>query len=190
MIEVAVGSARQPKLAAVREALDSIGSILAPATAFRVLPIDVPSGVSHTPLSREETMTGARERAQALLRIAREKKRHWSYFVGLEGGLDVVGHGGKRWVFLENWAYVCDREGRESFGQSGAILLPAALVARVVEEGVELAEAIDEFAGERRVRDAQGAWGVLTRNRITRRDAFRTAVINAFAPFFRPRANR
>jgi non-canonical (house-cleaning) NTP pyrophosphatase len=52
------------------------------------------------------------------------------------------------------------------------------------DEGVELAEAIDAFAGGRGIRDAQGAWGVLSRNLITRQDAFRTSVINAFAPFF------
>ena len=148
--------------------------------------VDVPSGVRHTPLSRDETMAGARERAQALVRIAhRETNSRGNTFVGLEGGLDIVEHGGKRWVFLENWAYVCDREGRESFGQSGAILLPDVLVKRVVEQGIELAEAIDEFAGQRGVRDTQGAWGVLTGNRVTRQDAFRTAVINALAPFFR-----
>lgn len=176
---------RRPKLAAVREALAALGPILQPGTTFRVVAIDVPSGVRHTPLSRDETMSGARERAQTLRRIAHEKEQPWSYFVGLEGGLDIMQHGGKRWVFLENWAYVCDREGRESFGQSGAILLPEALVARVVGEGIELAEAIDEFAGLRGVRDKQGAWGVLTANRVTRRDAFRMAVLNAFAPFFR-----
>jgi non-canonical (house-cleaning) NTP pyrophosphatase len=57
-------------------------------------------------------------------------------------------------------------------------------VKSAVEDGVELAEAIDEFAGERDIRDAQGTWGILTRNVITRQDAFRIAVINAFAPFF------
>ena len=54
----------------------------------------------------------------------------------------------------------------------------------VVDDGVELSEAIDAFAGGRGIRDAQGAWGVLSRNLITRQDAFRVAVISAFAPFF------
>jgi non-canonical (house-cleaning) NTP pyrophosphatase len=183
-VVVAVGSTRRPKLAAVRAALDVCGPAIHSDAIFDIVPVDAPSGVRHTPLSREETMTGARNRAQSLLRMAREKREQWSYFVGLEGGLDIFEHGGRRWVFLENWAYVCDREGREAFGQSGAILLPDVLVTLVVEQGIELAEAIDEFAGRRGVRDAQGAWGVLTGNRITREDAFRVALLNAFAPFF------
>jgi non-canonical (house-cleaning) NTP pyrophosphatase len=52
----------------------------------------------------------------------------------------------------------------------------------VVHEGIELSQAIDEFAAEEDVRDKQGAWGVLTRNLITRRDAVRDSVMNAFLP--------
>jgi non-canonical (house-cleaning) NTP pyrophosphatase len=96
---------------------------------------DVPSGVRHTPLTREDTMSGARQRAEALIALARQNKEFWSYFVGLEGGLDVVSTGGQRHVFLQNWAYVTDGRGRGSFGQSGGIVLPDALAAKVVNQG-------------------------------------------------------
>ncbi|HKS81813.1 MAG TPA: inosine/xanthosine triphosphatase [Candidatus Acidoferrales bacterium] len=191
-IFIAVGSTRRPKLNAVWEALSVVGPTLDSNAQFEVVGVEVPSGVRHTPLSRDDMMAGARQRAEALVRMAREKGEPWKYFVGLEGGLDVIHEsesgGDLRRVFLENWAYVTDGAGhgtsRGAFGQSGAVLLPEALVARVVDEGVELAEAIDAFAGAQGIRDAQGAWGILTRNMITRQDAFRTAVINAFAPFF------
>jgi non-canonical (house-cleaning) NTP pyrophosphatase len=42
---------------------------------------------------------------------------------------------------------------------------------------------IDERAGLD-TRSTRGAWGVLTRDLIGRRDAFRTAVIAALAPFY------
>jgi inosine/xanthosine triphosphatase len=180
---IAVGSTRRPKLDAVREALALLRPHLGENAQFEVVDVEVRSGVRHTPLSREEIMAGARQRAEALLRIAQEKNESWQYCIGLEGGLDVVHQGGARCVFLENWAYVADRTSRGAFGQSGAVLLPDPLVKRVVDEGIELAEAIDAFAGGQRIRDAQGAWGVLTRNLITRQDAVRISVINAFAPF-------
>ena len=58
------------------------------------------------------------------------------------------------------------------------------LAAEVIERGTELSIAIDVYAGEQGIRDAQGAWGVLTQNLITRQEAFRVAVVSAFAPFF------
>lgn len=183
-IVIAVGSTRRPKLGAVSEALTSFGRFLGEGAQFEVTGVDVPSGVRHTPLTREDLMAGARQRAKALFQIAREKNERWKYFVGLEGGLDVVGKGDERSVFLENWAYAMDRSSRGFFGLSGGVQLPKALAKRVVDDGVELSEAIDAFAGGHGIRDAQGAWGILTRNLITRQDAFRIAVINAFAPFF------
>jgi inosine/xanthosine triphosphatase len=183
-ILIAVGSARKPKVEAVRDALGVIRPFLDGNPEFEIAPVEVPSGVRHTPLSREDLMAGARQRAEALVQIASESNAQFKFFVGLEGGLDVIHEGGKRWVFLESWAYVADDIGRGAFGRSGAVLLPEALAKTVVDEGVELSEAIDAFAGGRGIRDAQGAWGVLSRNLITRQDAFRVAVISAFAPFF------
>jgi inosine/xanthosine triphosphatase len=183
-IIVAVGSKRRPKLNAVWEALTIIGPTLDANAPFEVIGEEAESGVAHTPLTRAEIMSGARHRAEVLEQRARESRLPWRFFVGLEGGLDVVSVNGRRLVFLENWAYVSDASGESGYGQSGSVLLPDALAEEVVDRGTELGIAIDAFAGERGIRDAQGAWGVLTRNLITRQDAFRVAVINAFAPFF------
>ena len=183
-IVIAVGSTRGPKVRGVTAALDTIRPNLSPNSEIEIVGVEVESGVRHTPLSREDLMAGARARAEALVRIAREKSEAWDYFVGLEGGLDIVWEGKQRWVLLENWAYVADRPGRGAFGQSGGVLLPDELARRVVDEGVELAEAIDEFAGGQGIRDGAGAWGVLTCGHITRQEAFRVAVVNAFAPFY------
>jgi len=183
-IIVAVGSTRRPKLNAVWEALTVFGSVLDPNSPFEVVGQEVASGVAHTPLSRAEIMSGAKNRADALAVRARRESLPWHFFAGLEGGLDVVARDGQRMAFLENWAYVRDAAGHGAYGQSGSVLMPDLLVQRVADEGIELGVAIDTFAGERGIRDAQGAWGVLTKNLITRQDAFRVAVINAFTPFF------
>ena len=183
-IKIAVGSTRRPKLAAVHEAIQEFGAVLAPGMEFEVIGVDVESGVGHTPANREELMLGARQRAEALVRLARGKAETWRYFVGLEGGLDVIdeGGGGRR-VLLESWAYVSDgRSGH--YGRSGGVEIPEALAREVLEKGVELSAAIDRFAGQVGIRDAQGAWGVLSNGLISRTEAFRVAVIAAFAPFY------
>jgi inosine/xanthosine triphosphatase len=197
-ITIAVGSMRGPKLNAVIEALQSFSAALAPDAEFGVVGVEVESGVSHTPASRDELMRGARQRSEALVQMARQSGAPWQYFVGLEGGLDMVHEdasidealrhsgwqqSGHRRVFLESWAYVSDGA-RGHYGRSGSIEIPEVLAHEVLEDGVELAVAIDRFAGAVAVRDAQGAWGVLSSNFITRQEAFRVAVIAAFAPFY------
>jgi inosine/xanthosine triphosphatase len=203
-ITIAVGSKRGPKLNAVTEALEAFSAALAHDAQFEVVGVEVESGVSHTPASRDELMRGARQRAEALAEVARQGGAAWQYFVGLEGGLDVVHEGASadellrhsglqrnenRRVFLESWAYVSDGT-RGHFGRSGSIELPEALAHEVLENGVELAVAIDRFAGAVGIRDAQGAWGVLSNNFITRQEAFRVAVIAAFAPFYNAKMYR
>lgn len=188
-IIIAVGSARRPKLDAVRQAMALVGARLTPGCEYEIMGVEAPSGVAHTPLSREETMRGARQRADALLAMNRAQSGGWSYFVGLEGGLDVVfatgtqseARGGERLVFLQNWAYVTDGH-IGGYGQSGGVLLPDFLARTVVDQRIELAHAIDAFAGQQGIRDGQGAWGILTGGLISRQEAFRVAVINAFAP--------
>jgi len=186
-IVIAVGSARKPKLHAVSAALESFANLLHPDAHHEVVGVEVPSGVSHTPAAREELMRGARQRAEALVQIARRDSQGWNFFVGLEGGLDVVSDSTAakqpRHVFLESWAYVTDGHSGH-FGCSGALELPEPLAHEVLERGIELSEAIDRFAGAVGIRDAQGAWGVLSRNLISRQEAFRIAVIAAFAPFY------
>jgi Protein of unknown function DUF84 len=64
-LKIAVGSTRRPKIAAVSEALECLGPVLAPTGEFEVIGVDVASGVGHTPANREELMLGARQRAEA-----------------------------------------------------------------------------------------------------------------------------
>jgi inosine/xanthosine triphosphatase len=188
-ILIAVGSTRHPKLNAVREAITAFGRVLEPRAEFDVVGVAVDSGVGHTPVSREELMRGARLRAEALVLIAQENKEPWRYFVGLEGGLEVLEDGGPRRVLLESWAYVSDLA-QGHYGRSGGVEVPPDLAHQVLEHGVELSEAIDRFAGAVGIRDAQGAWGVLSTNLITRQEAFRIAVVAAFAPFYNAKMYR
>jgi inosine/xanthosine triphosphatase len=195
---IAVGSTRGPKLDAVHDALKLCAEHLDPNAQFEVIGFAVDSGVGHTPLSSAESMRGARQRSETLIGMASANRQAFQYFVGLEGGLEVMqgdeineshpdkinsaGDGNRR-VFLESWAYVSDGSVGH-FGRSGGIELPPALAHEVLDKGVELADAIDKFAGMAGIRDNQGAWGVLSNNLITRREAFRVALVAGFAPFY------
>ena len=197
-IIIAIASKRGPKLNAVKQALEVFSPSFPPGSEFELVGLEVDSGVSHTPSSQEELMRGARQRAETLSQLAKKNSFEWHYFVGLEGGLDVVHETSsptpmrrhsdsprstRRLVFLESWAYVSDGT-HGHYGRSGGIELPEPLVREVLENGTELAVAIDRFAGMQGIRDGRGAWGVLSGDLISRQEAFRVAVIAAFAPFY------
>ncbi len=186
---IAVGSTRRPKLNAVKEAALAIAPMLGDGAELDVAGYEVESGVNHTPSSREELMRGARQRVEALQEILRAQGYTIDFFIGLEGGLDVAAENGAKKVFLESWAYVSDGT-QGHFGCSGSIELPEALAEEVLSRGTELSVAIDEFAGQVGIRDGQGAWGVLSRNLISRQDSFRLAVLAAFAPFYNAKMYR
>jgi non-canonical (house-cleaning) NTP pyrophosphatase len=201
---IAVGSTRGPKLDAVQGAVKEFAPLFFEELRFEVHGFEVESGVGHTPLSSAECMLGARQRAAALMRMAAASGESYQYYVGVEGGLEVMAPsasfadlprdgtasaGSERRVFLESWAYVLNGT-RGYFGRGGAIELPEALACEVIDRGVELSVAMDKFAGTAGVRDRQGAWGILSGNLITRREAFRIAVIAAFAPFYNARLFR
>jgi inosine/xanthosine triphosphatase len=186
---IAVGSTRAPKLNAVKEAVVLIAPLLGDEVVMDVAGYEVESGVSHTPASREELMQGARQRVENLHGSLRVKDKPADFLIGLEGGLDLIVESGVRRVFLESWAYVSNGN-RGHFGCSGSIELPEALAEDVLLRETELALAIDQFAGAVGIRDGQGAWGVLSRNLITRQESFRLAVVSAFAPFYNAKLYR
>src|SRR6266481_7088097 len=143
-MQIAVGSARRPKLAAVSEAIRDFGPLLAPGVEFDVVGVEVESGVGHTPANRAELMQGARQRVEALVRLASEKAESWRYFVGLEGGLDVIQEQGSRRVLLESWAYVSDgRNGH--YGRSGGVEIPDALAHEVLRSEEHTSELQSQF---------------------------------------------
>ncbi len=183
LCRIAAGSTRRPKLNAVREAAALFCNFFPLHTTVEVSGYAVHSGVIHTPSSRDELMQGARQRARTLQVRLAASDQPASFCVGLEGGLDVVEESANRRVFLESWAYVTDGL-RGHFGSSGSIEIPDVLADRVLSNGTELSVAIDAFAGQVGIRDAQGAWGVLSRDLISRQESFRLAVVAAFAPFY------
>ena len=70
---------------------------------------------------------------------------------------------------------------------SPSIEVPDAIVKDVISGKRELGIVIDEVAGMRDVRSKQGAWGVLSRDLLTRSMSFEAALIAAFAPFYNPK---
>ena len=180
---IAVGSTRGPKVEAVRRSLPVLASVAPGFAGAEIVPFDASAEGPPMPLSLDELLEGARGRAQLAWESVIAGGRRPDYAVGLEGGIDLRRTTPTNRGFLMSWAYVTDGR-RGAHGCGGAIEVPAGLLEEVVEQGIELSEAVDRLSGERGVRDRQGAWCVLTRGLFDRTRSFEAAIVSAFAPFF------
>lgn len=180
---IALGSDRAAKIMSVRAAVARVAEIDSNWTDASVVARKVQTDAPAMPLNDWQLMTGARARALAVRDILVEQKLAADLYVGLEGGFHSIQLEGEWHTFLRGWAFVTDGE-RGSFGTSPSIAVPEPIVESVVKGKRELGEVIDEVAGMRDVRSRQGAWGVLSRDLLTRSMSFEAALIAAFAPFY------
>jgi len=171
---------------AVRASIARI-AVVDPAWAHaNVVARRVETSIPAMPLTDWQLMQGARERALAALDSLRSRRLEADLYVGLEGGFHSVSIEGEWHTFLRGWAYATNGE-RGAFGAAPSISVPADIVKNVVEGRRELGIVIDEVTGERDIRSKQGAWGVLSRDLVTRSMSFELALIAAFAPFYNAR---
>lgn len=167
---IAVGSTNPVKLGAVRAVLGPL------APSAEIAAVAVSSGVPDQPRGDDETIRGARARAQA----AREALDA-DMGIGIEGGI-VDDAGGMRTCA---WAAVARRDGRVTIGGSLAMPLPPP-VAEAVRAGVELGEAMDRVSGRRDTKRGSGAVGILTAGLVDRQRAYEILVTYALAPLLSP----
>ena len=182
---IALGSARAAKIMAVRASIARIAEIDSGWRDASVVARPVETAAPAMPLTDWELMSGARQRALAVREILVGQKLEAALYVGLEGGFHSISIDGEWHTFLRGWAFVTDGE-RGAFGMSPSISVPETIVKSVIGGKRELGIVIDEVAGARDVRSKQGAWGVLSRDLLTRSMSFEAALIAAFAPFYNP----
>ncbi len=160
------------KIEAARQAFSRVW----PETEWQLEGLTVWSGVPDQPMSDEETLIGATNRANAV-KLARPLAAYW---VGIEGGLQDRGDELEAFA----WAVVigADRVGK---GKTGSIFLPPE-AAKLIRDGNELATATDIIFKTTNARHSIGAVGALTRGHIDRTTFNAQAVLLALLPFMNP----
>ena len=164
---IAVGSKNPVKIAATMAVL----APLAPAATFEG--VAVASNVPDQPFGDDETIRGARTRAEAA-RAALDA----DLGVGIEGGCVETAEGMRTCA----WAVVVDREGRVGTGGSLVMPLPDS-VAKMIREGAELGHAMDALVAQHNMKHGAGAVGILTAGLVDRQRAYEILVTYALAPF-------
>ncbi|KAI9336691.1 Non-canonical purine NTP phosphatase/PRRC1 [Obelidium mucronatum] len=154
---VAVGTTNLAKLRAVTQALKTL---FPSETEIEVKGVQVSSGVSDQPMSDDETILGATNRANR----AMEAVRNADFGIGLEGGIQKIG----ALYFDGGWIVVVDRKGKSGIGCSARYQLSQKIMDMVLK-GDELGIVMDKLTGQSDVKQAAGAMGILT-NGIVNRD--------------------
>ncbi|MBA2524634.1 MAG: DUF84 family protein [Pyrinomonadaceae bacterium] len=170
---------------AVRACVARVAEIDSSWAEANVVARAVSTNAPAMPLTDWELMQGARERALAVRDLLRGQRLEAEIYVGLEGGFHSISIEGEWHTFLRGWAYASDGK-NGAFGASPSITVPNALAKKVIEGRRELGLVIDEVSGKRDTRSREGAWGVLSRDLLTRSLSFELALIAAFAPFYNP----
>lgn len=147
------------------------------ATGVEPACLFVSSGVSDQPLSEEETIQGAINRAKAAL--AQLPDCHIG--LGLEGGLMYDERYTSQWYLIS----ICAAWNGESLyiGKGLSFPIPLQAAERIVREGIELRTVIDEWGNTTGSHQKGGAYALLTDGRINRADVFEQAVTAAITPF-------
>jgi inosine/xanthosine triphosphatase len=169
-MKIILGSKNPVKLQAVQEAMQTI-HCLAEAT---ILGVAVDSGVPDQPLGLEETIRGARNRSQKAF-------IHGDLGIGLESGVIPVPLTQTGYMNLT----ACVIFDGNSFhtGLGPAFELPGAVTLGVVEQGLELDEAVRAagMSDNPRIGYDQGIIGIMTKGRVTRMTYTKPAVLMALA---------
>lgn len=169
MITLVVASTNPVKLQAAANGFRR----LFPGSELNVIAAAAPSDVAHQPLSDEETLRGALNRSAN----AQAAHPHADYWIGIEGGIQSIGHE------MAAFAWIVVRSRKTiGKGRSGTFFLPPA-VAELIRQGKELGEADDIVFGRSNSKQDNGAVGLLTNNAIDRAQLYEHALILALIPF-------
>ena len=169
-MKIAVGSTNPVKVAAVRNMVEQVWP------ECEVVGVSVPSGVSDMPMSDDECIDGAKNRARA----ARETAGADLGF-GLEGGCAETADG----LMLVSWVVADHVDGRVGLGGSARIPLPE-MIANRVRAGEELGPVMDDIVQETDTKHRSGAAGILTAELFGRTAMFESAVAYALSKFVAP----
>ncbi len=175
-MHIIVASKNPVKLEAARNGF----AALFPQAALDIHGVSVPSGVSDQPMSDEETLLGAKNRADA----AQTHLQHADgYAVGIEGGVceSPIGLSAFAWIVVKRGA-------QYGYGRTGAFILPDE-VAALVRQGLELGDADDRVFNQNNSKQQGGAIGLLSGGTLTRSGFYTQAVILALLPFKNPNLN-
>lgn len=171
MKKIVVGSTNPVKINSAKLAFETAF----PDEEFEVEGVDAVSEVRDQPMSNDETLLGARNRANYV-----KERTKADYWVGIEGGIE------DHESDLEAFAWVVIlTDSFEGKARTASFVLPHE-VSLLVRAGMELGQADDQVFNRSHSKQKNGAVGLLTNDLIERTEYYKHAIILSLVPFMKP----
>jgi len=169
---IVVGSTSPVKIAATQQAFAEYFN------DFTMKALRLPSNVNPYPMSDDETLQGALNRAKAAL----ELESNADYAVGIEGGLQRL----REWTIVKHIAVVLHAN-EVGIGTSAGYACPPEILRQIAPTSDSSRKNIDAFFGKQEILSKEGPEGVLTSLKLTRTSVSKNAVVFALTRFVNPR---
>ena len=167
---VVVGSQNPVKIKAVKEVFNWF------YPAVKIKGVKVASEVADQPMSFKESYQGAVNRAKKSLALFPQA----DFALGIEGGLQHYSFG---WA-TAGVVVIINQKGVVAKGISSQLFLPS-LIIKKIKKGKELGDVLDEITGRKNMKQQEGAFGLFTKNFVSRQQAYVQAVALALARFLK-----
>jgi inosine/xanthosine triphosphatase len=164
---VAVGSTNSVKIRATQKMYSLF------YTNIQISGVNLESGVSRQPLNRDLYL-GARNRAVGAIKTVEAL-----HGVGIEAGLININNR----IMNTTCCVILDQKGVEHVGYSVMFEVPSEIM-KLVEQGMELSEAVDRFTRKRGTGHKEGLVGILSQGHFDREKMLSEAVLMALMQFF------
>lgn len=151
-----------------------------PEQKFKFEMVNAVSGVAEQPLSDEETLKGARNRAKQ----AMHEVELADYVVAIEGGVEWSRLEAEPQLMAFAWVVVLSQD-FEGKARTAAFMLPPP-IAELIAGGMQLGEADDKVFGRSNGKQQNGTVGMLTRDELNRQTYYEHAITLALIPFINP----
>ena len=173
--QVIVGSHNPSKVAAVREVLSDYNNL----SFLEVVGMPVDSGISEQPLSLDEIILGAQNRA---LNAYQDK----CLSVGLEGGMMMIPGADDEYLHI-NVCSLYDGE-QHHLGMSTGFRVPKKVMRLILDEGLDFPQAMQKagLTADPNIGLRDGAIGLFTDGRISRKEYCKQSLTTALISIQKP----
>lgn len=174
-MKIAIGTTRTPKIEGIKKGIETCPFLADIKDEITYFPHNVDSGISDMPLSIDEVMLWAKNRAQNLKSLESA-----DYYIGIEWGTTAIGD--KKYIF---WVVYIENNLLEwHYGFSPMMELPRIIELKLYEEWLDLGPVMGELSGNTNLRSENGSMGAWSSDMLTRTDEFESAFKAAISPFY------